>query len=370
MKRFLTVLALLISVGFVRAADAKVEAELNALLDDAVANLKKLDQTAIRIGKFTAEGDVPANYGPELQRVLGIGFAARKITVNKDALIELKGDYAPADENPDEPRLKQVYVRINAVFVNTKTRLKMDNITIVSRAVYGNDALREVFAPTVALPPSADNQARNDELRDALKKPKAQAANALVRSSEKSPFAVEILVLDQANAADPANGAPATIEKGFAFVEIKKNQSYRVKIHNDADFDVAVMLKIDGLDQFVFADKEHCKPDGKPQFETMAIKKKSSGVIKGWFRNLKKSDAFTVDEYSKSAVVALNAAQSDVGTISVAFHAAWDTKEELASEGAKDANATKRGEPVDQDLKVIPKFVGVCRDQVSIRYNK
>lgn len=368
MTRFLPAVVLLFAAGTARANDP-VAVELKGLVDDVAAVLQKQDQTAIRIGKFTGDGDVPSHFGPEIQRLLIAGFKAKNVAVVKDALIEIKGDYAPATEDPAAPGLNQVFVRITAKLVNTKTRLELAGVSVVSRAVHGNDALQRAFAPTAPLPPAADRQARNDELRKAIEKPHAEVAQTKVRSKADSPFAVEILVVDDPQAPDPKAGAPVALKDGLAFVDVRKGQSYRVKVHNGADFDVAVKLSVDGLDQFVFADKEHCKPDGTPQFEYLTIPRKSTYAIRGWFRNLKRADAFTVDDYAKGAVAELNASQGEVGVILVQFHAAWDTEAELRAESGKDA-ATRRGDPVTTDLKLVPKFVGVCRDQVSVRYLK
>jgi len=369
MKYVLSAFVMVLTAGLSAAAPDPVAIELKGLVDDVASVLRKQDQTSIRIGKFTGDGDVPSHFGPEIQRLLIAGFKTNNVTVSKDALIEIKGDYAPATEDPSAPGLNQMFVRISAKLVNTKTRLELAGVSIVSRAIHGNEALAKAFAPTTTLPPSADRQTRNDGIRDAIEKPNANVANTKVRSSASSPFAVEILVVNTATAPNPAAGVPVSLKDGLAFVDVKKGQSYRVKIHNGADFDVAVKLSIDGLDQYVFADNEHCKPDGTSKFEYLIIPKRSTYAINGWFRNLKRADAFTVDDYAKGAVAELNASQGDVGQIAVAFHAAWDTEEELRKESAKDA-ATRRGDPVDTNLKLVSKFIGVCRDQVSVRYLK
>lgn len=370
MNRLTAMFLALATVANVQA-DTNVELELEALAKDVVTILQKQNQTSIRIGKFNADGDIPTNFGPEFQRILADKFAASKITVSKDALIEIQGNYGPATADPNVPDLKQMYTRIVARLVDTKTRVVLDKINSLSRAIHGNDALREVFPITVGLTPNADRQTRNDQIRKGIESPKAFVQKTQIRSSETSPFAVEILVVNDPKDSDPADGAPITFSDGLPFVKITKGQSYRVKIHNNADFDAAIQLRIDGLDQYVFSDQEFRKPNGQPKFEQFIIRKKSSYVISGWFRNLKQLDAFTVDDYAKSAAAELKSSQGEIGTISVAFHAAWNTPEELSSEGGKDArdnNATRRGATIDTSLIQIQKFVGVCRDQVSVRY--
>ncbi len=367
MNRLTAMFLALATVANVQA-DTNIELELEALAKDVVAILHKQNQTSIRIGKFNADGDIPTNFGPEFQRILGAKFAASKIEVNKNALIEIQGNYGAATVDPDEPNLNQMYTRVVARLVDTKTRVALASL---GRAIHGNDALREAFPITVDLTPNGDRQTRNDQIRKGIEKPNAFIQGTQVRSSKESPFAVEILVVDDPKASDPADGAPITIKDELPFVKITKGQSYKVKIHNNADFDAAIQLRIDGLDQYVFSDQEFRKPDGQPKFEHFIIRKKSSYVISGWFRSLKTLDAFTVDDYAKSAAAELKASQEEIGTISVAFHAAWNTPEELNSESGKDArdpNATRRGATIDTNLIQIKKFVGVCRNQVTVRY--
>ena len=56
----------------------------------------------------------------------------------------------------------------------------------------------------------------------------------------------------------------------------------------------------------------------------------------------------------------------------VQFHGAFDSDDERkrVDGSTKDALATRRGDPVDTDLKLVNKVFGVCRDQVAIRYLK
>ena len=120
MKRLMIALSLTVSLSApLRAAD-KVQLELSALVNDVVAILEKQDQKTIRIGKFTGDGDIPSHFGPEIQRVLIGAFFSKKIRIEKDALIEIKGDYSPATEDPGAPALKDMFLRITTRLVNTK----------------------------------------------------------------------------------------------------------------------------------------------------------------------------------------------------------------------------------------------------------
>jgi len=361
----------LAGAGWAQTPDP-VETELAGLVEEVVGVLKKQNQQQIRIGKFTGDGDIPSHFGPEIQRYLIALFSDKhKIRIDRDATIEIKGDYRPAKSDPANPNQTEMFIRINASLVDTNTGKPLANVAAFSRGAYGNEALARAFAVPVSLPPSADRNVRNEQIKRRIDKPETHVADTLIRSSAASPFAVEMLVVPNAKSPDPAKGREVKTPGGLAFVEIAKGEVYRVKIHNSADFDVAVKISVDGLDQFVFADKENFDEQGKLKFlPMMIVPKGKTAVVRGWFRTLKKADSFQVSSYAESAAVELNASQGEVGVVNVQFFAAWDTAEQLKVEGAKDATATKRGEPVDTDLKVVPKFIGAFRDQVSVRYTK
>lgn len=357
------------------AADANadpVEIELKDLAEDVAKALGKEGQKEIAIGPFVGKGNIPTNFGPEMQRILIAEFRTRKIGVSKDARVMVSGSYFPATEDPAVPNSKLMFIRVNAVLENTMTGLQLGNVNIPSRAVYGNEALARAFAPSTPLSPDEDRESRNGELNKRIKTPEVHKAGSTVRSKSGSPFAVEILV-DDPSAPDPASGRAVEVKDGLAFVDVRKKEYYRVKIHNTAPFDVAVRLSIDGLDQFVFADAEFRDKDGRPRFQYMVVPKGKAAVLRGWFRTLKQADSFVVTEYAKSAVAELNASQGDVGQICVQFYAAWekdmDKPRDEPPGGGKDG-ATGRGEKVDVNLVPVKRQIGVLRDQVSIRYSK
>jgi hypothetical protein len=361
-----------------------LELELAGLAKQVAAILAKHDQNEVAVGSFPGKGRVPSTFGPEIQRVLLAELRKQKLTINRDSLIELTGDYRPVTENPAEPRLKDMFVRINAQLVNTKTGQQLADIP-ASRAVYGNEVLSRAYPVPTHVDPAANRQERNDRLRERIEKPASTTAGSRVTSGPRSPFAVEVLVVNNTRAVDPPAGRPVSVQNGLAFVDVKKGEYYRVKVHNDAPDDVAVRVSIDGLDQFVFADEVDINPktkkqtplrgeDGRPKFQYRLVPKGSSAVVRGWFRNLSSADSFVVTEYAKSAAAELSANPSEVGQICVQFYTAYESEiaralAEGGPPGGKDA-ATGRGEPVDQDLKVVNRVIGAMLDVVAVRYTK
>src|SRR5262249_24016323 len=150
-----------------------------------------------------------------------------------------------------------------------------------------------------------------------------------------------ILVAPPAPAGKPAPGGAAFAvykartpkdDDGLAFVEIKKNERYAVRLVNEHDFDIAVSLTIHGLSMFAACDKESIDPgtdkkmplrdkeSGKPLFNHVIVPRGKALLIRGWFINLKESDEFKVTDYAKSLVAELKAPATP-GVITAAYHA-------------------------------------------------
>jgi hypothetical protein len=367
--------ALLLASGTLTARPDKVELELEAMAKDIAKVLAKQDQKAVRIGRFVGGGDLPTNFGPNIQQILIREFTKLQVACDPRALLEVTGSYRPSDEDPAAPDQKLTFIRINAQLVNTKTGLPLNSVAITSRAVYGNEELTRYLAVTSSLPPAGDLRARNAEIKKKIEKPDADVNAGRIRTNDKSPFTVEILVVDQKDAPDPDAGRPAVKDNGLPFVPIKRGEYYRVKITNNAPFEVAVKLSVDGLDQYTFSNPDFRDPKtGSPKYSVRFIGKGDSAVIGGWFRDLKSFDYFVVTEYAKSASAELKASPDEVGQIVVQFHASWDKEKEEekpADERGRDGgDATGRDPGGMQNLKEKSRVVGVLRETVAIRYTR
>ncbi len=369
---WLVALALLVP-GMARADN--VQKELAALAQEVAQVLAKQGQTSICLGRFVGAGNVPSHYGPEITRILIAEFARMRITVDARAPIELTGQYRPADEDPAVPNSKELFIRLVAQVIEKKSGLPLSNVTLTARAVYGNAEVARVFGVPVSLPPDAQRGQRNERIKENLDNPKMDVGRqSVIRSKADSPFSVEILVVNKADAPDPTAGRPAKLENGLAFVPIARGEFYRVRFTNHAPFDVAVRLTIDGLDQFAFSDADFViKETGKPKYSYRIVSKGETVVIAGWFRNLKEFDYFIVTEYAKSAVAELKVQPDEIGVIVAQVHAAWEKdtdrpKDEGGDRSAGDATGRQSGS--SHDLKEVQRHIGVLRDTIPVRYTR
>jgi hypothetical protein len=155
---------------------------------------------------------------------------------------------------------------------------------------------------------------------------------------------------------------------GLALLNIKRGEVYAVKIINDSKHDAAVTLTIDGLSMFAFSTIKG--------YEVVIVPAGQAGVVPGWHRTNEKSDSFVVAEYAKSAVAKELPSSSTIGTIHASFKAAWPkdaqppADEPASAAGARDADATARGKPIDSKYTEVVRNIGSLREAISVRYNK
>lgn len=131
MARFLALAIAMISTSSAHSAQP-AENELQGMLVDISAMLMKHDQTGLRIGNFTCDGDAPSHHGPDLQRILVASLQARNVAVNRDALFEIQCEVSPVADGSASPR-----VHINAKLMNTKTGLGVANLSVICRTEEG-----------------------------------------------------------------------------------------------------------------------------------------------------------------------------------------------------------------------------------------
>ena len=221
-------------------------------------------------------------------------------------------------------------------------------------------------------------------------KAKAPVNGSRIAPGKNSPFAIQIEVA----AGDPDKDGKRKVgdykprapsdEGGHAYVKIDRGEVYGVRVFNDADYDAAVSLTIDGLSMFVACDKSGRDPKtNKPLYNHLIVPKKSSLLVRGWFVNLKHSDEFKVTEYAKSLAADLKNTGLDglkssgtVGNITACFHAAVPRTEKFPpgepadKEYAFDASATGKGARFTKKYELVERKIGGLRAQVSVRYSK
>ena len=371
--RFLPLLALLGLVGLVPAARAATESELNSEMKSLAEQIKPfLDshhETAASIGQFTCPPDLPSSSGPAIASALGAQLKGVGIDVKvRGTKYNIQGDYKYV-EDPSANDHSHV-LAIEARILDSKTNEELVGLHQMKPATIYNDTLvASLLGITSDLPPDGSAKARDDKIKEAYENPQAHLDHTKIKAGS-SPYEIEILV-KSGNGYVPR---PPVDKDGLAFVELKKDDVYRVRIYNYSNYDAAVTLTIDGLNMFAFSEVKD--KEGKPLYDHLIVHAHKASDIPGWYRNnnMNGSDEFLVAKYAECPAAQMFPESASIGTITVSFAAAWAPKDapppdEPSSSKSIDLG-TKRGAPTGDGYTLVERQYGVTRATVSVRYSK
>jgi hypothetical protein len=200
-------------------------------------------------------------------------------------------------------------------------------------------------------------------------RPGAGAAGTRIAPGRESPYAIELLVKREAGDYRPA---AATVLDGQAFITLRKGQVYAVRLINDSDRDAAVVLAIDGLSMFAFADSAG-ERDAR-----IIVPRRAQTAITGWFRNdgPNGSNEFLVAPQAEAAVARqLPPSPAKVGMVTAEFSVAWPVGSPTPPGESEDIThddglATALGKPIDQPFQKVEYLFGKPKAAVTVRYNR
>jgi hypothetical protein len=341
----LALMALLGGAGETRAAGLKAD-----LADVAKQIAGTVGNNPVRVGDFTGPRQLQASAGTELGKELTAALKKKKVKVEDNAVLRIDGDLRAVRDDA---------TGLVAMRVNFRVRNR------------DGDVLRE-FARTVTPKDEKDtgvadllgvraNRA-DPELaalgRAMLKDPAATIRGARVTAGPKSAFAVELLVKD---GDDFVAKAPESVG-GRAFLRLKRDDVYRLRLINASRTDAAVTLDIDGINVFAFSDEKDAL--GDPKYSFLILKANVTTVINGWYKTKDQTLEFVVKDLADSAGGVLKSS-STAGRIRVTFVPA-------ATRGASraaDPAATGLGTSLRANFSEGQLVPGTARDTVVIRYS-
>jgi hypothetical protein len=330
--------------------------ELGQLAKDLKAFLDKRGETTVAMGQFVGPPQLATSAGPGLAKILTEELKKNGVEVKRRSKLGIKGEFLDVTDNFKGTKRLGVQLKVQVVDRGNKALAELDI------GILDNPDIATLLGITGPLNPKADDKARNEELKVRLDNPKVFIAGSRVASDKDRPFAMEIVVADKARKAEK--------EDGLAYVKIDREEIYAVRLYNDADYEVAVSLSIDGINMFAFSEVRDPKTD-LPKYRYVVIPKKSSVDVTGWHRTDEVSDSFQVTELAKSAAAELRST-AKVGTITARFHACWAKDADPPSDelAGRSGSATGFGPPVEAGFTYVQRNVGVARDVISVRYTK
>ena len=353
----------------------------NAVLD--------YDRTSISFGEIKNGSNASGNSGPGIRAELMLASqevnrlrrhdGKKHVSIDGQSSLKVSGVNSVIDHPDDLGRNERE--RLLSVEVKVKV---MDGAEAVQDLTFFLNRGRDVVVAsglTVQLDPDGGRRDNHIAIRKVIKKinpdagqkttPTFTVEGTKIKTSASSPFAVELVTCSAIpGSRNYTPRGPRSNTDSLPFVPINTGEIYGVKIYNNADHDIAVGLKIDGIDQFTFSEDKDPRT-GRPRFSTWIIRKKTAFTIKGWHRTSDPSRvkealaAFKVMKYGDGVFseFASHEKMADVGVIAVSIAKSHPP-------GSRATGETGFGPPVEQAQKVIQCPIDPPHEFISIRYNR
>jgi len=336
------------------------------------------DKHTVKVGIFALKttGLEGINSGPGIERLLIQELEAlRKGAVRDSASFEVNGDFVMVQASRDA---QVKVIRIKARVCDPMTGDEVNTLAVPPVTLSDNKSITEVLQVTTSLPSEDNFEVRNRKIEQAARKPTVflqdpGQSRATVNTS--CPFSMEIRARKDVNG--KFESRKLTVEKGQAFVQLERGDLYEVVVHNRSGKEIAVTLKIDGIDQFHFM-KERI--NGRPALSHWILgndpksgKPREMLRVPGWFNTMVQGaqdtyQSFKVVSYGEGALGKTGMkCRGNVGVIRVGIFEAYPL---LEGQAHKSGDETGFGPPVAGNVKPVRYGVGPEVTSIAIRYTR
>jgi hypothetical protein len=295
----------------------------------------------------------------------------RKGVVVDKANIAIMGKFLPVDDPEDgagDSRMISEKILLEPTDLKTGDVIKP--ITVYIRRIRDIAALE---GSTLAIDPEDDERDQNRDLRDHLENPAAHQAHLRedrISSHAGSPYSLSIAAKPRDMPSSPAMKLTPTLDKdGRAHVSIDVGQCYELTLHNGSDQEIAIGVRVDGIDVFTFS--EDCDPQtGRPTSSRFVVDPHGSTTVYGWYKtgDASRSDnfqQFLITEYGHGAASQMpSESLGKIGVITVAISNSHKPGDGRARGGAE----TGFGPPVKVNVQRVERVIDPPHDFISVRY--
>lgn len=332
----------------------------NHIDDDA--SLKKL-QKEIVIGDFTSTiARHRASGGPAIAHGLTRALQTQGFTVSEDGPFQLTGKFTLLEEPAStEDSFNSSVLAISVMLGDDMGK----ELQIFSTRITEVTAPLIISGATASFPllTSLENQQRISI--DAVQHPSARIEEKKTRSDEDSPFALEVLRRKDDGTLESLNAA---IEAGRSTVIVAQDDTLVFRLHNEAAFECAVRLTIDGIDWDGFAADKNWVAGSMH-----IVKPKEFQDVTSWYVSANDTPTFKVTAFPQGAA-ALKGQTSSIRTISAVFHACWEKDEQRPADELRTRSIDGSpasigfGESDGKSFQQVQRDIGRFRSIVSVRY--
>lgn len=333
---------------------AKMATEIKSFLE------KEKLPSEIIVGDFIGSPKLRTSGGVEIGRSIKKQLETAGLTVSDDANIQVWGQFRLIEKRQlPQDEFDSLALEIVAHILDGNG----DELAELPIRVFGSVVLQIAGASGMEIPQDIPEKERQEKLIEQLKSPATTTEQGTVKPSAESPFAVEILVKN--GGATQQRSATLDAQKR-AYVDLHQGEEYVVRVHNTADFEVAVTLTIDGVDMFVDATDapKNCRiivPPGK------------FADVPGWYISKTLTKAFEIGGYEQSVAKRVGNS-TGLGTITAAFRACWKSDDQRPSDEPSGVpaggKATTQGRDLTKNYSVVTRDFGDVRAVVSVRYDR
>lgn len=351
-----------------------------AVAEKVTEFLLERSHAEVAIGRFENKA-AHGNYGPGIRQELIAAFktyndglaasSSRQVRLSESADVTVDGTVSIVDD-PDD-----VGTRLAERFLVVKVTLDVrhNGETIYPFTFFLNRSRDIVQADGLNFRSTADDSRQlHKQIRRTRKQVASGQATSFVRGSQissrrSSPYSIEILTKSAIADGDYSARPPQDAAAAFPLIPIAIGETYAVKVYNQSEHEIAVALKVDGIDQFTFS-QDRDPNTGRPRFSNWIVGPKKSFVIKGWHLTAEKGNKniapFLVTKYGEGAsqFAAVDAGSNGVLTVAIS------RSHDVSSGSAKSNSETGFGPPIRQDQTAVRRKIDPPHDFISVRYNR
>ena len=349
-------------------------------VDEILTRMKRAK--IVLVGDFTCPPKLKSSGGIEIGRQLGLALQKKGIQLSEQgAYTQIYGRFKVVkrrQHGDDDFESHALDVELEFLdeddnelfFQELKVGQKVNKI---GQTIFGNEVL-QIAGVSLDVPPNVNEKERQKQIGQQIKTPPTKVQGTQV--SNGSPYGVEVLVNSDGN----ISTRQPTLDAGNrAFVPLHEGEEYMVRVYNHADHEIAVSMRIDGVNMFVDA------VDNKNN-QRFLVRPGKFATIPGWYLHngqetvhdaqgavVPPTKAFLITGYENSVAKRVGS-NIGIGTISVEIRAAWDpngTPPADEPRGGTKGAATGQGRDIDQKYKTLPRQISKhVRSIINVRYTK